>query len=82
MKISVKTQGVTLRWVEVSSHQALAETSKAFLGDFHGIPSIRLFCHMKTFCPYLFPASVVKHWISTNKFGAGFQDIIPTHFQK
>ena len=82
MKISVKTQGMTLRWVEVSSHQALAETSKAFLGDFHGISSIRLFCNMKMFCPYPFPGSVVRSWISKNKFGACFQDIKPTHFQK
>ena len=82
MKISVKTQGVTLRWVEVSSHQALAETSKAFLGDFLRIPFFHLFCHSKKLCTHLFPGSVVKRWISKNKFGACFQDIKLTHFQK
>ena len=63
IRISVKTQGVTLRWVKMSSHQALAETSKAFLGDYHGI-FIKLFCRMEKFCPYLFPGSVVRRWIS------------------
>lgn len=62
MKMSVKTQGVTLRRVQVAHCQALAETGEALLGDFLGIPFIHSSCHAKKLCPHLFPGSA-KHWV-------------------
>ena len=83
MKMSVKTQGVTLRRVQVAHCQALAETGETLLGDFLGIPFIHSSCHAKKLCPHLFPCSA-KHWvpIKIKKILKCLKDTKPTHFQK
>ena len=83
MKMSVKTQGVTLRRVQVAHGQALAETGETLLGDFLGIPFIHSSSHAKKLCPHLFPGSA-KHRvpIEISMILICLQDTEPTHFQK
>lgn len=61
--MSVKTQGVTLRRVQVAHCQALAETGEAFLGDFLWIPFIHSSCHPEKLCCKFFPGSA-KHRVA------------------